>query len=1313
MKYSDLTKLLLGVLSVIAVWKPVLAVDLELDAAHSSSSVNLGTSAQAGPVTDADAWQSSALSFASPSLGSSASYDPYPYLPDFHFVIATTVASVRRDVSVTPVLVSGAAGVSVNEANSSAGGVGGVEYGSGSSDVSLVSTVALRWTIVTNSPSEAADTPVECSFSGTFATSLINASDSGSVTISNCRFGVGDRSWGPYAWSLDLVTGAVSGNLPPDPPHPVTVAAHAGEQVWMSWSIIRSSHTTRRNSGGACGLWLDCNVIPSISNPLFQLPDPDGYPKDSLDSNTQKGDPVNLVTGNMHINATDLATPGPGMAFQFTRTYNSKSWLYGPLGHGWAHNLGVALYPLPGTNMPALLQGGDGDQMFFLQATPGVFIPPPGEHSQLSTNASGFAWQTKDKITYNFNVTGQLQSVTDRNGNAITLSHDAAGRLTSATDTAGRTYSFVYDTHGHLVSLAAPGGRTVTYAYDANDNLIRVVGPAGGVTTYEYLDPADSHNITRQTVDGHFVMDYTYDAMDRCSRSQGQGGGFGVSLEYHPELSYTRVTDARGNLQTCYYNSKGTIDRIVYPGGTQEQFVWSADVNRTAATTRDGRNWTYQYDGRANLTRINDPLLNTVLLAYDNQDNLTSLTDERGKQTRYAYDGKGNPTRIDYADGTWETFTYNARGQPLTAADSKSNTVAFAYDTSGNLLSVTDPNGNRVSNTYDALGRRTAQTDARGNKTSYAFDALNRVTRITNALSAKVNLTHTTAGLGSLTDPNSNTTQFRYNALNLLEETTDALGNKKTFTYDGNGNLASRTNFNGASTTYSYDALDQLSGISYPNASSVGFQYDNAGRMTQMTDATGISRYAYDSLGRLAAYTNGSAQTVNYNYDAAGNLVSLTYPGDKTVSYSYDDRGRLVQVADWAYRLTTYQYDDLGRLVLVTLPNGTKAEYKYDNAGRVTELRNLRADGSAIATYVYTLDGNGNIVAEDADEPLQPVQSAETNSYVIGADNRLLSAGGTPLAYDKNGNLASNGATTYEYDYENRLTRVAIPGQGIWDYLYDGAGRRLRVTHGSEVRRFLVDPRGMTQVLAEYDGAGTLVCQYVYGMGLLYKIDASGNAYYYHYNLAGHTVAMTDAAGTIVNKYAYLPFGEPAGCQETVPNPFRYVGQHGVMDDGNGLHYMRARYYHCDISRFLTKDPIGFFGGINLYCYVKSNPVNLRDPAGLSDEDFSLPEPYVLEWINSGAMERGMTLKEWYQRTAKYHVQAQNDFVRETGKALIKSCWEAWGIVDIPHNIWQFLKGVGEDWVVGRLLHPRPIRDTYPASVLDDGSQGNRNCKGN
>ncbi len=51
-----------------------------------------------------------------------------------------------------------------------------------------------------------------------------------------------------------------------------------------------------------------------------------------------------------------------------------------------------------------------------------------------------------------------------------------------------------------------------------------------------------------------------------------------------------------------------------------------------------------------------------------------------------------------------------------------------------------------------------------------------------------------------------------------------------------------------------------------------------------------------------------------------------------------------------------------------------------------------------------------------------------------------------------------------------------------------------------------------------------------------------------------------------------------------------------------GFYYYRARYYSPILGRFISKDPIGFSGGINLYAYVRNNPVNLRDPLGLCEK---------------------------------------------------------------------------------------------------------------
>jgi RHS repeat-associated protein len=103
--------------------------------------------------------------------------------------------------------------------------------------------------------------------------------------------------------------------------------------------------------------------------------------------------------------------------------------------------------------------------------------------------------------------------------------------------------------------------------------------------------------------------------------------------------------------------------------------------------------------------------------------------------------------------------------------------------------------------------------------------------------------------------------------------------------------------------------------------------------------------------------------------------------------------------------------------------------------------------------------------------------------------------------------------------------------------------------------------------------------------------------YYFLNDHLGTPRIIIDESGQIVWQAAYLPFGKAQVTTETVENHFRLPGQY--FDEESGLHYYWHRYYDPKTGRYLTPDPIGLEGGINLFVYVQNDPVNFVDPDGL------------------------------------------------------------------------------------------------------------------
>lgn len=133
---------------------------------------------------------------------------------------------------------------------------------------------------------------------------------------------------------------------------------------------------------------------------------------------------------------------------------------------------------------------------------------------------------------------------------------------------------------------------------------------------------------------------------------------------------------------------------------------------------------------------------------------------------------------------------------------------------------------------------------------------------------------------------------------------------------------------------------------------------------------------------------------------------------------------------------------------------------------------------------------------------------------------------------------------------------------------------------GAAVTANLLMGLGIDEVLTRTDGAGT--------RGFL--TDALGS-----------TIALVDNTGAVLTQYTYEPFGAVNRIGTASQNSYTFTGRE---DDGSGLYYYRARYYHPRLQRFISEDPLGIGGGLNLYKYVRNNPLRLTDPTGLGPISF-------------------------------------------------------------------------------------------------------------
>ncbi len=816
---------------------------------------------------------------------------------------------------------------------------------------------------------------------------------------------------------------------------------------------------------------------------------------------------------------------------------------------------------------------------------------------------------------------------------------------------------YAYDGNGHLVAeirYLAGEGQPVALASRLSEDTLRALGEPNAATTL--LDP---------NRDAMIVTRWVYDSLNRETQHVDAW-----ELDANAQTRTTAYDDtARRMVEADPFGIAAAVE-YDKAGRKTTQGYWTGLAVGAGATQFD-------YDRRGLVTEVSRsgiyPLKNTydevgrVTHVYRGNDLLSEQTYDRDSRVESRREHRSAETNYQTA------FDYDFAGRVtcLTEAVDDPNEVqtGYTYDGFGNLRTIVD---GRFYGAADPNDPNDPNVAAR-----YVYDNLDRC--VTDYDAGGVNDGDAETSLYDRFDPGEPNLRFAETTLRdgvVVRRAYDRLGRlarvevdpndgggfgiEQTFTYDSLSRMITAVDYNGdysggskaRAVQYAYDKFSRT--ISEDNGTVSGPQRDFFGEFDVTTAYAALPADPNFSLCKTVTYgdPNGADMVVERRYDTRGRLGQVRESGGTVFAeYGYDDLDRLT-TTDFAngVQLKIDYEVSYGREENRYYGNGDPSVYRmattYDRQGNVgTETIRYRDDGQFTRNYAY--DALGRLTAQvQAGEPNvawmldavgnwsattnYPDSSASTVTRVASVENEYTSISSEPNApvYDARGNITErNGLWRYTYDWANRLIEVECYDGG-WEtaaeYQYDAVGRRvIKLLNASGVwRRYVYDGSNNVRVYT----AGGMVRSTVFGRRVdepVVKIDGgTGQQVYYAADRIGSIAALTDATGAVVEMYDYTAYGvmtimDPNGDEISASaygNTLGYTCR--PFDSESGLWHYRTRSYDPSLGRFCQRDRAGYADGVNLYAYVRNNPLRYTDPTGRTARRAGESFAGAVNWVN-------------------------------------------------------------------------------------------------
>lgn len=741
------------------------------------------------------------------------------------------------------------------------------------------------------------------------------------------------------------------------------------------------------------------------------------------------------------------------------------------------------------------------------------------------------------------------------------------------------------------------GGSTQTTTHPDDSTTIHIFEDERIVSSIrEGSDAKISESITSQYDPHRRLWKQIDERLSTVTEFGYNGADRRTSIKRGTELT-SYVLDGLGQVTTeTLPGTNRTISRTFYPTGELHTESGSATYPVT-----------YTYDPQGRMRTMTTATGATTWAYHPQRGWLDSKTDDANKKVEYFYTLAARLEVREWARGVTTTYSYNDAGDLETVTYSDGTpSVIRKYDEFGRLQFVDDAAGKRelsYASRFE-LGTETmiGTSPWAGLTLSRGYDPLRRLNSITATRNGTTLIQ----------------TGFGYDSVSRLETATSG-NNSATFAYHPKSTLVQ----------------------------SVTFKHSGTTAVTQSRDFDGLARPTLFST----TPTVGPSSSFEGPYNAEGFREAATVEGGSYWDYGYNDRGEVTSAVKRKSagdpiggRQFGYTFDGIGNRLSSTA-NGSTSVYTPDNLNRYASrtvpgvailLGKADADATVtVNTQAVTRDdldyfaqisvsnGTSPVFLNTTVEATSPSGSASLSGHIFVAQSPEV------FGHDDDGNLLADGRWTYTWDGENRLAsmetstaavQAGVPRERL-RFVYDFLGRRMAKHNerwnGTQftlhhTMHYLYDGWNL---IAEMLAGGPLIRTYTWGTdmsgtwqgaggigGLLFigqmpesKTFAAG------YDLNGNIAGLYDLAnsGEQVARYEYGPFGEPLVVSGTFAkvNPFRWSTKY--HDPESGLAYFGYRYYDPETGRWLSQDPVGERGGINLYRMVENDGLNKIDPLGL------------------------------------------------------------------------------------------------------------------